>query len=69
MANNNIIILIIIQFIYVCALQQPKKANYSQELKQQYRIKDNIIKSTNDIRDQEVALKNKVTQSKCMSTI
>jgi hypothetical protein len=42
-------IIIIIQFIYLSALQQPDKANYSQALKQQYRIKYNILKSTNDL--------------------
>jgi hypothetical protein len=35
-----------IQFIYLRAWQQPDKANYSQALKQQYRIKYNILKST-----------------------
>jgi hypothetical protein len=35
---------IIIQFIYLRAWQQPDKANYSQALKQQYRIKYNILK-------------------------
>jgi hypothetical protein len=39
--NNNSI-----QFIYLSAWQQPDKANYSQALKQQYRIKYNILKST-----------------------
>jgi hypothetical protein len=39
----------IIQFIYLRAWQQPDKANYSQALKQQYWIKNNILKSTNDL--------------------
>jgi hypothetical protein len=39
--NNNLI-----QFIYLSARQQPDKANYSQALKQQHRIKYNILKST-----------------------
>jgi hypothetical protein len=34
-----------IQFIYLRAWQQPEKANHSQALKQQYRIKYNILKS------------------------
>jgi hypothetical protein len=38
-----------IKFTYLCAWQQPDKANYSQALKQQYRIK-NILKSTNDLK-------------------
>jgi hypothetical protein len=42
--NNNSI-----QFIYLRAWQQPDKANYSQALKQQYRIKYDILKSTNDL--------------------
>jgi hypothetical protein len=33
-------------FIYLSAWQQPDKANYSQALKQQYRIKYNILKNT-----------------------
>jgi hypothetical protein len=32
-----------IYFIYLSALQQPDKANYSQALKQQYRIKYNNL--------------------------
>jgi hypothetical protein len=39
-----------IQFIYLRASQQPEKANYNQALKQQYRIKTNILKSTNDLK-------------------
>jgi hypothetical protein len=35
-----------IQFIYLSAWQQPDKSNYSQALKQQYRIKYNILKNT-----------------------
>jgi hypothetical protein len=38
-----------VQFIYLRAWQQPDKANYSQALKQQYRIKNNILKFTNDL--------------------
>jgi hypothetical protein len=38
-----------IQLIYLRAWQQPDKANYSQALKQQYRIKYNILKSTSAI--------------------
>jgi hypothetical protein len=32
--------------MYLRAWQQPDKANYSQALKQQYRIKYNILKTT-----------------------
>jgi hypothetical protein len=39
--NNNSI-----QFIFLSAWQQPDKANYSQALKQQYKIKYNILKTT-----------------------
>jgi hypothetical protein len=39
--NNNSI-----QLIYLRAWQQPDKANYSQALKQQYRINYNILKTT-----------------------
>jgi hypothetical protein len=42
-SNNNSIQF---HFIYLRASQQPDKANYSQALKQQYRIKYNILKST-----------------------
>jgi hypothetical protein len=38
--------IIIIQFIYLSAWQQPDKANYSQALKQEYRMKYNILIST-----------------------
>jgi hypothetical protein len=43
------VIIIIIQFnsfIYLSTWQQSEKANYSQALKQQYRIKYNILKTT-----------------------
>jgi hypothetical protein len=43
--NNNSI-----QFIYLRAWQQPEKANYSQALKKQYRIKCNILKSAHDLK-------------------
>jgi hypothetical protein len=39
-----------IPFIYLRAWQQPEKANYSQALKQQYRIKYNILKSAYDLK-------------------
>jgi hypothetical protein len=42
--NNNSV-----KFICLRAWQQPDKANYSQALKQQYRIKNNILKSANDL--------------------
>jgi hypothetical protein len=55
---------IIIQFnsirlIYLRAWQKLEKANYSQALKQQYRIKYNILKSAHDLKSQELILRNK----------
>jgi hypothetical protein len=35
-----------VQFIYLRTWQKPDKADYSQALKQQYRIKYNILKNT-----------------------
>jgi hypothetical protein len=45
-----IIIIIIIQFLYLRAWQQPDKANYSQAQKQRYRIKNNVLNSTSDLK-------------------
>jgi predicted membrane protein len=50
-----IIIIIIIMYLHM-SFKQPHKTNYNQVLKQEQRIK--IIKSTNDIRNQEITVRN-----------
>jgi hypothetical protein len=52
-AEQMMMMIAIIQFnlfIYLRARQQPDKANYSQALKEQYRIKYNMLKSINDLK-------------------
>jgi hypothetical protein len=55
----------IVQQIYLRAWQQPDKANKIQGLKSK---KNNVIKSTTDVTDQEVILKNKRNTVQTRST-